>query len=210
MHMLSLAPLSLLFPCAVLSTPLVYFDGIPAKLNDTTPSLGKLVCPRTYPYNTWADATKTQSGNPTLANNSALVTSSDILTFPTAYLVNPTGSKSKRTGPDEKHCTVLARMDLDGQHLSNYKLPRTRLLQPGDKRIYAFSFKCNPGSVFIEVFARSIGGPDTRIKHADFGDEGSGTVLFELDKPKEIGISLEWGINEPRTCEFALFRIDIL
>lgn len=210
MHVLSLVPLSLLFPYVVLSTPLVYFDGIPAKLKSTTPSLGKLSCPRSDSYNTWIDATKTQSGNLTIANDSALATSSDILTFPTAYLVDSTYSKSKRTGPDEQHCTELAQIDLDGRPLSNYNLPRTGLLQPGDKRIYAFSFKCNPGSVFIEVSARSIGGRDIRIKHANFGDEGSGSVLFQLDKPKEVGISLDWGISEQRKCEFALFKIDIL
>ena len=209
MHVLSLAPLSLLFPYVVLSTPLV-FDGIPAKLSYTTPSLGKLFCPRNDPYNAWIDATNTQSSNLTIANDSALATSSDILTFPTAYLVDSTDSKSKRTEPDEKHCTVLAQMELNGRPLSNYNLPRTGVLQPGDKRIYAFSFKCNPGSVFIEVSARSIGGPDVRIKHADFGDEASGSVLFELDKPKQVRIRLDWGISEQRTCEFALFRIDIL
>ena len=210
MHVLSLAPLLLLFPYAVLSTPLVYLDGSSAKLNYTTPSLSKLACPRIYPYNTWADATDTRSGNLTTANESALATSSDILTFPTAYLVNSTKFKSKRTGLDEQHCIMLAQIDLDGRPLSNYNLPRTGLLQPGDKRIYAFSFKCNPSSVFIEVFARSIGGPDIRIKNADFGVEGSGSVLFELDKPKEVRIRMEWGIYERRTCEFALFVIDIL
>ena len=209
MHVLSLAPLSLLFPYVVLSTPLV-FDGIPAKLNYTTPSLGKLSCPRNDPYNAWIDATNTQSGNLTIANDSALATSSDMLTFPTAYLVDSTDSKSKRTEPDEKHCTVVAQMELNGRPLSNYNLPRTGVLQPRDKRIYAFSFKCNPGSVFIEVFARSVGGPDVRIKHADFGNDASGSVLFEPDKPKQVRIRLDWGISEQRTCEFALFRIDIL
>ena len=210
MHLLSLPFLSLLFPWAVLSTPLVYFDGIPAELNDTTLSLRKLACPRINLYNAWANATNTQSGNLSLANDSALATSSDILTFPTAYLVDPISSKSKRTGLERQRCTELASTKLHEQYLSNYNLPRTRLLQPRHRRIYAFSFRCNPGPVFIEVFARSIGQPDIRIKHTTFGDEGLGSVMFELNQPKEVRIRLDWGMYEHRTCEFALFSIDLI
>ena len=210
MHVLSLPPLSLLFSCVVLSTPLVYLEDIPAELNITTPSLGKLPCPQIRPYNAWSNATNTQSGNLTLANDTALATSSEILTFPTAYLANPMTSISKRTGLEKQDCSELVQVYLHGANVRNYNLPRTGILQPGDKRIYVFSFKCNPGAVFLEVFARSVGGPDVRIKHADFGIEGLGSVTFELEQPNEVRIRLDWGIYYRHTCEFALFSIDLL
>ena len=208
--MLSPPPLSLLFSCVVLSTPLVYLDDSPTELNITTPSLGKLPCPPIYPYNAWANSTNTQSGNLTLANDNPLTASSEILTVPTAYLVDPIDSRSKRMGLEEQHCRELAKMYLHGVLTRNYNLPRTSLLQPGDKQLYAFSFECNPGAVFVEVFARSAGGADVRIKHADFGQEGLGSVIFQLEQPKEIRIRLDWGGYAVHTCEFALFSISLL
>ncbi len=208
--MLWLPPLSLLFSCAVLSTPLVYLDDIPTELNITIPSLGKLHCPQINPYNAWANATDTQRGNVTLINNTTLATSSEILTFPTAYLVDPITSRSKRTGLERQQCRELAQMYLQMANIRNYNLPRTGLLQPADKRIYVFSFQCNPGAVFLEIFARSIGGPEVRIKHADFGNEALGSMTFELNEPKEIRIRLDWGTYGNHMCEFALFSIDLL
>ena len=210
MHLLSLPLLSLLFPCAVLSNPLVYFDGVPAELNDTTPKLGRLACPQISSYNAWATATNTRSGNLTLANDSALTTSSDILTFPTAYLFDPISSKSKRTELEKQSCIEIAQMKLHRQYLSNYNLPRTRLLQPGYHRIYAFSFRCNPGFVAVEVFARSTGGPEIRVSYTQFRHEALGSVMFVLSQPKEVRIRLDWGMYQDRTCEFALFSIDML
>ena len=210
MHLLSLPPLLLLFSCAVLSTPLVYLDDIPAELNITTPSLDKLHCPPIHPYNAWANATNTQSGNLNLTNDTTLAISSEILTFPGSYLVDPIISRSKRTGLEAQHCRQLAQMYLHRAIVRNYSLPRTDLLQPADKRIYVFSFECNRGAIFVEVFARSKGGPEFRIKHADFGDEALGSVTFELQQPKEIRIRLDWGTYDSHTCEFALFRIDLL
>ena len=208
--MLSLPLLSLLFSYVALSTSLVYLNDIPAELNITTPSLGKLPCPQIYPYNARADTTNTQSGNLTLANDTTLATSSEILTFPTAYLVDPITSRSKRAGLEKQSCRQLAHMYLNGAFVRNYNLPRTNLLQPADKRIYVFSFECNPGALFLEVFARSMGPPDVRIKHADFGNEGFGAVTFQLQQPKEIQIRLDWGMYGTRTCEFALFCIDLI
>ncbi len=208
MHVLSLPPLSLLFSCAVLSTPLVYLDAIPAELNITTPSLGKLPCPQIYPYNMWVNATNTQSGNITLANDTTLATSSEKLTVPTANLVDPITSTSKRTGLEVQQCRELAHTVLHAAFVVNYNLPRTEVLQPGRRRIYAFSFMCNPGYVFVEVFARSVGGPDVRIRHVDFGNEAFGSVTFELQQPSEVRIRLDWGMYFIHTCEFSLFRID--
>ena len=101
-------------------------------------------------------------------------------------------------------------MYLQMANIRNYNLPRTGLLQPADKRIYVFSFQCNPGAVFLEIFARSIGGPEVRIKHADFGNEALGSMTFELNEPKEIRIRLDWGIYGNHMCELALFSIDLL
>ena len=210
MHLLSASPFSLLFSCVVLSTPLVYLDDVPTELNITTPSLGKLPCPRIYPYNAWANATNTQFGNLTLANDTTLAASSEILTVPTAYFVDPINSRSKRMGLEEQHCRELAQMYLHGAIVRNYNLPRTSFLQPGVQQFYVFSFECNPGAVFVEVFARSAGGPDVRIKHADFGQEGIGSVIFQLEQPNEIRIRLDWGEYDMRTCEFAIFSIKLL
>ena len=210
MHVLSLSPLSLLFSYVILSTSLVYLNDIPVELNITMPSLGKIPCPQIYPYNAWANTTNTQSGNLTLANDTTLATSSEILTFPTAYLVDPSTSTSKRAGLEEQLCRQLVHMYLNGAFVMNYNLPRTGFLQPGDKRIYVFSFKCNPGYVSLEVFARPVGRPEFRIKEEGFGNEGSGAVTFELQQPEEIRIRLDWGIYYTHTCEFALFCIDLV
>ena len=205
MHLLSLLSLSLVVPCAVLSTPLVYLDDIQAELNNTTPSLSKLACPRIDPYNAWANAT-----NLKLASNSALATSNNISTFPTAYSVNPISSKNKRTGLEAQDCTEVTQNYLYGQFLRNYNLPRTHLLEPGYHRIYAFSFECNPSYAYIEVFGRrSIVTPDIKIEVARI-QGGSGSVLFELDQPNEVRIRMDWGVYQQRTCEFALFSIDLL
>ena len=101
-------------------------------------------------------------------------------------------------------------MYLNNAFVRNYNLPRTGLLQPEYKHFYVFSFQCTPGAIFVEVFARSIGDPDVRIEHADFGNEGSGSVTFQLQEPKQIRIRLDWGIYSIQTCEFALFSIDLV
>ena len=101
-------------------------------------------------------------------------------------------------------------MYLYNAHVRNYNLPRTGLLQPGYKHLYVFSFHCNPGAMFVEVFARSIGNPEVRIEYADIGDEGFGSVAFQLQEPKQIRIRLDWGIYSIQTCEFALFNIDLV
>ena len=101
-------------------------------------------------------------------------------------------------------------MYLDNAYVRNYNLPRTGLLQPGYKHLYVFSFQCTPGTVFVEVFARSIGDPDVRIEHKDFGNEGLGSMTFQLQAPKQIRIRLDWGIYGRQTCEFALFSIDLV
>lgn len=209
MQVLSLPLLSLLLSCVVLSSPLGYLDDIPAELNITTPSLGNIPCPQIYPYNAWANTTNIESGNLTLANDTTLATSSEILTFPTAYLADPITSRSKRAGLEKQSCRELAHTTM-ARNVKNWNLPRTGLLQPGYKRVYVFSFKCSPGAVFVEVFARSIGQPELRIVTEHFGNEGFGSVKFELNLPRQIRIRLDWVIFNIQQCEFALFSIDLV